>query len=670
MKRIEAIFGKPAGLWQSRVLWLAGPALVLAGLTFHGLWHELPWERFALSLVLASAALLLAWPVVRWSKSTWASGIALVWCVAVVVYAGPLPVLATLLIAIGALALGLPLVSADVSGRIAIASVCGFAMFAGVAGWLVSVRIHFPSMWLLVLTIPILWNRRALLVQLDASRRAWYGFAQASPRGAAAAIMLLGLASTGAWLPTMQMDDLTYHLNLPAQLAAQAHYIGDPLHSAWAYAPWMGDVGQGIAWLLAGREARGAMNMFWLLSSAVALVAAARALGAAPVERIAILALFASFPPLVWLMAGMQTELPAMAILFALVALLLHDRQARHPYATTVLFAALAALKPMHIVAAVPLLIYMIVHLRTLARHLPAMLLVFVVIAGSSYAHAAWHTGNPVFPLFNAFFESPYYPAANMSDTRWLSGFGPLLPWRMTFSTSDYLEAWNGGIGFLWVGLAGACLLALQRRSTRLFACVALGIALIPLLPMQYARYAFPGLVLLLMPSLCGSRDAVAHTRMWLLPIVLLCGLNLAYQANSGWTHHSAALKRVIRAPGAPESVLPYYVAERTLLQRLPIDERGIILATDPQRGYVGELGVRGRSMSVHAPALAEEREAADNDPTGALWRAVFERLDVRWILVTEAAASESLRHALDSDPDIVHFESLQGIELWTRDTD
>ncbi|KPN16565.1 hypothetical protein AO715_00045 [Xanthomonas sp. Mitacek01] len=574
------------------------------------------------------------------------------------------------MIATGALALGLRFVPADVPGRVAIAAASGFAALAGGAGWLVSIRIHFPLVWLMLLAAPILWNRHALMVQLDASRREWHTFVQASPRGAAAAVMLLGLASTGAWLPTMQMDDLTYHLNLPAQLAEQARYVGDPLHSAWAYAPWMGDVGQGIAWLLAGREARGAMNMFWLLSAAVALMAAARALGAAPVERTAILALFASFPPLVWLMAGMQTELPALAVLFALVALLLHDRQARHPYAATVLFAALAALKPMHIVAATPLLIYVMVHLRTLARHLPIMLAVFVVIAGSSYAHAAWHTGNPVFPLFNAFFESPYYPAANMSDTRWLSGFGPLLPWHMTFSTSDYLEAWNGGVGFLWIGLAGASLLALQRRSTRFLACVGLGIALIPLLPMQYARYAYPGLLLLLVPALCGSRDAVAHTRMWLLPVVLLCGLNLAYQANSGWTHHSAALKRAIRAPGAPESVLPYYVAERTLLRRLPTGESGIVLATDPQRGYVGELGVRGRSMSVHAPALAEAREAADEDPTGARWRAVFEQLGVRWILVTEAAASEGLRLALHSDPDIALFESMQGIELWIRDTD
>ncbi|MCD9006782.1 hypothetical protein LDO31_11150 [Luteimonas sp. XNQY3] len=667
MSRIEANMHPVAGPHWKTALWLLGPALVLTGLTVHGVWRALPWERFALSLVLAAVAALVAWPLARFARWRWASALAAVWCAALVLYAGPLPILATALIAIASLALGLRWIPTDVPGRIAIAAVSGYAVIAGIAGWLVSLPLHFAVVWMLALALPIALNRNALKSQWQTTRIEWRAFADASPKGAAAAVMLLGLASTGAWLPTMQMDDLTYHLNLPAQLAQHARYLADPAHGAWVYAPWMGDVGQGLAWLLAGREARGAVNAFWLVSAAIALAGAARALGAAPVERIAILALFASFPPLVWLMAGMQTELPAMAVLFSLVALVLHDRSGRHLAAMTLLMAALAALKPMHALAALPLLAYATRYAPgRLLRSLPMLAVLWIAIAGSSYAHAWWHTGNPVFPLFNAVFRSPHYPLENMSDTRWLTGFGPALPWRMTFESSRFVEAWDGGIGFLWIGLAGAWLLALCRPATRAFACIAACIALLPLVPMQYARYAFPGLLLLLLPALSGSRADVGR-RVWRWPIVMLCVLSLAYQANAGWTHHSAALKRAVRAPGAPDAVLPYYVAERTLIARLPADDMGVVLATDPQRGHVAELAGRGRLMSIHAPALAAAREAADRDGSGEAWRSVFEQLDARWILMTEDTASPALMQALTDDPAIEHVESVQGIALWQR---
>ncbi|MFC4729039.1 hypothetical protein [Coralloluteibacterium thermophilus] len=649
--------------------WLAGPALVIAGLVAHGMWRVLPWERFALALALALLSLALAWPLVRWRRWSWASALALVWCAALALFVGVLPLAAAMSIAAASLALGLRWTPDAVPGRIAIAAIGGYAVVAGLTGWVLPLRVHLPVVWWCVLGVLLVAGMGALRSELQKARAAWRSLAADSPRALAAAVLLLGLASTGAWLPTMQMDDLTYHLNLPAQLAVHGRYLADPVHGAWAFAPWMGDVGQGLAWVLGGREARGAVNGFWLVGAAAALCACARALGAAPIERLAVVALFASFPPLVWLMAGMQTELPAMAVTFALVALLLHDRQGRHLMAMTVLLAALAALKPMHAIAALPLaLLALGFDGRRVVRTLPALVLAFVAVAGSSYVQAWWHTGNPLFPLFNGIFRSPLYPLENMGDARWHAGFGPTLPWRVTFETERYLEAWAGGIGFLWVGLAGAWCLALVRRSTRALALAALLTALLPMLPMQYVRYAFPGLLLLLLPALCGSREAVGHERprLWGGAIVLLCAVNLAFQANAGWTHHSAALKRAIRAPGAPEAVLPHYVAERSLVAGLPAGDTGIVLATDPQRGHVAELAGRGRLMSGHAPALAAAREAAEQDTSGASWQAIFDDLDVRWILVTDAVASPALQQALAADG-AVPVDSIGGITLWRR---
>lgn len=649
-------------------LWWSGPLLVVVGISLHGLWRVAPWERFGLSVALGLIACIFAWPLAHWRRWRMASALAAVWIAALTVFVGPAAILAVALMAAAALALGLRWIGADVPARAAIAAVTGYAVITGVAGWLLQLPIHHRWIWLGLLAALILSNRRAVTGELRASRTRWAALVDASPRGAAWMVMLLGLASTGAWLPTMQADDLTYHLNLPAQLALYARYQPEPLHGAWAFAPWMGDVGHGVAWLLSGQEARGALNALWLVLSAATLGACARALGARTSERIAVIAVMASFPPLVWLMAGMQTELPAMAVLFALAALLLHTRRDTHLLGIAVLFAALAALKPIHAVSALPLIAYASrVDPGRALRRLPLLVLVALAVGGASYAQAWWQTGNPVFPLFNAFFESPYYPLEDMEDRRWLTGLRPALPWAMTFHTHRYLEAWDGGIGFLWIGGAGAWLLAVSRRSTRLFAVVAACVALLPLLPMQYARYAFPGLLLLLAPVLAGSRTTVEHRCVWLAPIVFLCALNLVFQANSGWTHHSAALKRVIRAPLSPASVLPYYVAERALLAQLPADDGAPVLATDPDRGFVAELGGRGRAMTAHVPAFSAMRTFAEQDPSGARWRTLFEDVDAGWILVTEATASPALIRALEDCPHTQRVNTINGITLWKR---
>ena len=81
---------------------------------------------------------------------------------------------------------------------------------------------------------------------------------------------LLGLASTGCWLPTLQVDDLGYHLRLPWELMEQGRYAMDPETHMWALAPWLGDVLQSFPQVIAGEEARGPVNALWILLTASA----------------------------------------------------------------------------------------------------------------------------------------------------------------------------------------------------------------------------------------------------------------------------------------------------------------------------------------------------------------------------------------------------------------
>ena len=137
-------------------------------------------------------------------------------------------------------------------------------------------------------------GRGALRLQAAQCTAAWRDAVAARPRAAGWAVVALGLGSAAAWLPTMQYDDLAYHLGLPWQLLVNGRYALDPTHQVWALAPWAGDVLQAVAQVVSGAEARSAVNLGWLLATAAGLWQVGALVGVQPWARWATLALYAT----------------------------------------------------------------------------------------------------------------------------------------------------------------------------------------------------------------------------------------------------------------------------------------------------------------------------------------------------------------------------------------
>ena len=627
--------------WPAAIAW-SGFAATLVGLFAHRMWNALPWERFALSLLLAALALAPAWLVARLLRWSMASALLAVWSLAALYFIGPVSVLATALLVSAALGIGARCV-ADTPARAAIAAAVGLVAIGGASGWLLVLPIHGPMFWFPALLALAFLFRAHLRDAASGLMAGWREAVATAPRGAACAVSLLGLASTACWFPTLQADDLAYHLGLPSQLLAHGRYVPMPQHQIWSYAPWLGDTLQGIASVLAREDARGAVNLLWLAIAAGAMWAVAAALRTEPWQRWAGVALLASFPPLVWLAAGMQTELPAIALLLALAATLLTPRIGARLVTTAMLFAGLLALKPIHALTALPLLACgLCQHRHALHwRELAVAAALLLLLSGSSYALSWWHTGNPVLPLFNPVFASPYYPLRDFADLRWHTGFDLMLFWRLVFDTTRYFEGWDGAAGFAPIALAGTTLLAVFEPRTRNIAIAAVIGLGATLLPLQYARYAFPALALLMAISLPALQAALG-TRMSIVLVSTLCLLNLAFQANASWLHHSAALKRLLRTGGDASALFVHYVPERELLRRMPAS-RGVVLATDPARNVVAELAGRGRTVSGHDPTLEAARIAADRDASGRDWQRLIVSSRAEWLLLTPTAASPAL---------------------------
>lgn len=645
----------PAARWQVALLW-AGVPLCALGVFQYRLWEQWHPGRFGELLVLSLLAWGLAWPLRKFARWSWASALALPWCLALVLFAGMMPVVATLALASIALILGgLPGVRGlhgvdDIPPALQMA--CGLALLGAVLGWLLPLPVHFRWSYLGLCLLLVVLRWKQLLGIARNLRDGWTRSVASTPRMAAFAVLALGLASTGCWLPTLQVDDLGYHLRLPWELLEQGRYAMDPETHMWALAPWLGDALQAFPQVIAGEEARGPVNALWMLLTAAGIWQLGKALGGDARANWAGVALYASLPLTASLAGSMQTETPTAALLAWLVVLIVQAPDARMGglYRGAILAGGLLALKLAAAAAAIALLPWALWRHGSSLRLRPALAAAAMASAlgASSYAYAWIIAGNPFLPLFNTHFHSPYFQAADFDDPRWHAGFDALLPWRMTFDTSRYLEAFAGGGGFVLVALAGGWVLALAQRRTALIATMMAVSIAIPLVPMQYLRYAFPAYVVLL-PLLATTAFRTDPRRAaWLLGGV--CLLNFAFQANGHWMLRTGAVKETLLALGEDDASFRHYAPERILLARLrgsPGGNAGNVLAMDPDTAWVAEMGVRARTVSRYDPSLAAAAASADLDASGVAWQSLLRRENISEVLLRKKPLTEAQRNGL-----------------------
>jgi hypothetical protein len=650
-----------------RLLPWIGVLAVVVGLVLEQVWRVLPSGRFGEHLLIAVLAAGLAWPLARWRRWPMAAALACVFAVALAAFAGVLPVLATVLLALAALGLGAGWIPPSLPARAAFALLAGLAVIAAVVGWLLPVHVHGRIAYAVVLVALVAWRRRAIAESAAELRDGFREAVAAAPTPAALAVLMLGLASTTLWLPTLQFDDLAYHLGLPWQLQQAGFYRLDPLSNVWTLAPWAGDVVHAIAQVLAGSEARGAVNAIWLLLTARLLWALAEGLGLEAWARWSCVLLYASQPLTSYLGAGMQAEGPTTAVVCAL-ALAIQRSPERPDGAHLRLLALLAgfalALKASNGLLVLPLGIWQLWRWRGRLpwRSLPVALLLGAFVCGSSYAYAAWLTGNPLFPLFNGVFQSPYYAPVNFDDLRWHAGFDATLPWRLTFDTEHYLESWDGAAGFVLVGLAGALPLALLERRARPLLAIALLAGALVLSQLQYVRYIHPAMALLL-PALVAGVARGAGRRGATALLLGLALLNLSFHANTSWILRGGALKERVRH--GREALIASYAPERVIAahQRdARAKARTLTLFVDPQRPLSAELGGDALTTAWYDPQLSAARAQADAVADGSGWRALFARVGATHVVLVPASATPALRASLT---DAVRVEAIGDVELW-----
>ncbi len=640
-----------------------GALACAAGLIAHRLWEAWRPGRFGELVLIALLAVAASCAVRALFRCSWATCFAALFTAAVVLFAGPLPVAAALLLALASIACDSWIAG---SAPLALQGVCGLALLAGALGWLLPLPLHARWSYLLLCTALIAVRHRALAEALRGARLAWSKAIAAHPRAAAWSVLAVALATTACWLPTLQVDDLGYHLRLPWELQLRGRYAPDPWRHVWAVAPWASDVQHAMAQLLAGCEARGALNALWIAATAAGVWRIAVALGGSPLTAWGATALYASLPLTAALAAGMQTETAATALLTWLAWLVVEPGSGspqRRLWAGAILVGGLVGLKLFSTAQAALLVAWAAWHWRARLpwRGLAPAAVLVLAVAGSSYAYGAAIAGNPFLPLFNATFGSPYFAAADFDDARWHAGVDALLPWRLTFDTAAYHEGFAGAAGFVLVALAGGWLLAFADRRTRALALVATAMLALSLLPVQYLRYAFPAMVLLL-PCIAVAIEGLGRhaTRV----LIAVCVLNLAFQANAHWMLRTGALKQTVLSAGHDRPLFSQYAPERALLADLRTMPHGEVLAMDVGRPWIAELGTRGRMIAWYDPSLEAAARAADADASGATWSRILRTHRMTDVIVREDALTPARRAALHRLAARRHA-TLAGVSWW-----
>ena len=458
--------------------------------------------RYGLVMLLPA---LLLWALARalGRSAPAASILALAGIIAFIAYAGMAQSAAyALLVAVGLVVGSLLHPTPGRSGSVAFTAMLGgVGVIAGLVGWLLPMPLHSAVAYLIAAILVLVAGRHRLREAGRPMLEGWSNAVAEQPLAAGFAVAIIGLAAVPSWLPTLNPDDNAAHLLMARDLLAGSYYRIDASSQVFAVAPWLNNVLHAMTTVLAGAEARSVIGLGWLLAGCVGAHRVAHLLGARGAFPWLAAALYASHPLTAYFGMTLQVDGASTAVLLHLVASCIELKRdgawSASPWLIGALCGMLAGLKISNGVYLLVLGSWLIWHHVSSRQYRRlALLLAFAgVIAGSSYFYATVITGNPLFPLFNGIFKSPYMAAIDFSDPRWHVGVGIDTFWKLTFSTPSFMESYIGAAGLSMLALLGAWVVSVASGGWRAaLTAFALATGLVVFLQVQYLRYIFPAM--------------------------------------------------------------------------------------------------------------------------------------------------------------------------------
>jgi hypothetical protein len=539
---------------------------------------EVPHINSAIVTVLLSAAGITALTVFT-RKSPVVIGFGLIACLSIACgQAWPLIVVAVL--ALSSTVLGRWMLGHRISADWPVHLLVGVGAFGTLAGLAAYFPINYPWLYSTLLLLPLVLGRKhaasicyELLVRVRAAR---------SPTTATNTLLDVLIFSFAclyvlvSFMPEIGHDALAMHLFVPSHLAQRNQWGFDASNYVWAVMPMLADWIYSIVYMLAGETASRLTNAaFMLLLALLVRDMTIWAGGTALSSRWATL-IFLSTPlafarsatlgvESIWTAFVMGGSLAIMkASSFTADA---KERMSQLLLAGTMLGFAMAA-KAVTLSILPILLVVLLVQYKAWARPgiVSTLLLgsVCLLLAGITPYLSAWYlTGNPVFPFFNAIFQSPLWDPINFKARRFGTGVTWDILYHMVFSSPQFTEGKVGAAGFHWLFLPAAAVALLfngNKKALCIFV-VGVGAMIMTFWSTAYLRYIFPSFALFPVVLALAMFDTKFIPRTLAISIGTLLLL-----ANSGFIRTATFYGEI-----QPSALFSSAGREAYLVKRLPI---------------------------------------------------------------------------------------------------
>lgn len=477
------------------------------------------------------------------------------------------------------------------------ALILGASIWLAVWGLQIHFSIHQRWLYLLLCLLPCLHlTQQSSVIRADWSRRTdraaqwirsiplWYWIAGLS---------IMGWALRWTSLPSMAYDDHALHLRIWTELQTKQSVDFDVQGQIWSVAPFAVDLLHAALSVMAGHDARSAMNLAMAIAILVLMGRILSTMKLPVWVQCMLMALMASTPMLGNLLLSLQTELVLAVLTLAGMHLVMNAKggwRGQNALGVLACAALCVGIKLPGAVLGITLLAALAIQWWSQRAtsiqaqgqhrlHWPALLVLIPLgfVALHSYALAWSITRNPVFPLYNAIFQSPFYAQENFSDSRWIHGFSFFNYFRAFFQTSDFFESGNYTAGWQYLFLLPPAILATFRPGTP----QSLRIALIPILGFglamfaatQYWRYLFPVMPMagVLMAAMFLDRKP-AHSALIAVATLICMALNLAFFSRISWMMNSSPSK-VFTHEGQKDAIrlyAPAFLLTGTINQLAP----------------------------------------------------------------------------------------------------
>lgn len=190
----------------------------------------------------------------------------------------------------------------------------GIALYVSIFGVMIHYKINYRYVYLIFLILPmlvqILFCPRELEEKVRiGAKRVLLAIGSINYYIFAFNVALITWVARFAFFPTIGYDDNANHLRIWTELSYQHHFTFDVTNQIWEVAPFAVNLIHAIVSLLAGEDARTAVNLAFMGILIWQMIGLLRLIDVQPAERLLVVLLVVSTPLLANLLISMQTEL-------------------------------------------------------------------------------------------------------------------------------------------------------------------------------------------------------------------------------------------------------------------------------------------------------------------------------------------------------------------------